>query len=524
MLDYSPISTALNRNLAYASLAIAFMMVVAAYIGRITVRWALNPLSDLEEPLTRLANGETDVIVKNTGDTEIDRIGNVLNSTISTLNERDGSLRRMANHDSLTGLANRKYFVEQMENEIGRIATQGGCSALFFFDLDRFKYINDTYGHATGDRLLVQISHQLTHRIRGNDLVARFGGDEFTLLAYNVNHQSAQEIAGSFIQLMQNFSFNEAGDVLKIHFSIGITIIDDGALTSNEYLKEADTAMHDAKSRGRNGFQFYQRNRSRSAPDTATGWHKRLQEVLREEQAIPYYQPLLGLKNQREQIHEVLMRIPDTELGVIRPGAFMSAAERFGLMPEFDRQIIRKIAQVLAVQENQSLVCSLNLSEQFIEDALTPQFLQEIVAEYNVSPQHFVFELPEQHVMRRIDKLRLIIHSLTEQGFRFAIDNYGAGFGSFNYIKQFPVHFLKLDGSLIENVTRDSIDRITVRSIVEIAAGLNMQTIATFVPDQASISLLKTLGVDFVQGNFTGQPSSRLNAWSFTFASPSSNS
>jgi diguanylate cyclase (GGDEF)-like protein len=242
VLDYSQLSAELNRNLSYASLVIALMIFAFALIGRRMVRWALTPLSDLEEPLTRLANGETDVTVRSSGDKEIDRIGMALNTTIGALNERDESLRRMANHDGLTGLVNRKYFGEQLEKEINRISATGGSSALFFFDLDRFKYINDTYGHAAGDRLLIQIANLLTQRIRDNDLVARFGGDEFTLLAYNVNHKSAQEIAESFIQIMRDFSFYEAGDMLKIHFSIGITLIDDGAYTKNEYLKEADTA------------------------------------------------------------------------------------------------------------------------------------------------------------------------------------------------------------------------------------------------------------------------------------------
>lgn len=511
VMDYSQISTELNRNLSYASLIIAVLMFVAAAIGRKMVRWALNPLSDLEEPLSRLADGETDVTVKMTGDTEIDRIGIALNTTISALNERDESLRRMANHDGLTGLVNRRYFVEQLEKEITRIATSGGSSALFFFDLDRFKYINDTYGHSAGDRLLIQIATQLSQRMRENDLVARFGGDEFTLLAYNVNQKSAQDIAESFISLMREFSFYEAGDMLKIYFSIGVTIIDDGSYTSHEYLKEADTAVHEAKIHGRNDFRMYKRNTTINAPETGVGWHERLQDALLKNQSIPFYQPLIGLKNQSKHIKEVLLRIPDTEQGFIRPGAFMPAAERFGLMADFDRQIIKKVAKVLATQNDPDLIFSLNLSEQLIAEDNFLDFMKEIIREFSVSPTQFIFELSEQHILRNIDKLRLMIPALATLGFRFAIDNFGAGFGSFNYIKHFPVHFLKIDSSLIERLTEDSIDRITVRSIVDIATDLNMQTIAKFVADKEGIALLKKLGVDYVQGNFTGQPSSLLN-------------
>lgn len=514
VLDYSKISTEINRNLTYASLVIAILMIIAAYIGRRMVRWALSPLSDLEEPLTRLANGETDVTVKTSGDREIARIGIALNTTISALKERDEALQRMANHDGLTGLVNRKYFVDQLEKEIGRIATVGGSSALFFFDLDRFKYINDTYGHAAGDRLLIQIAKLLTQRTRGKDLVARFGGDEFTLLAYNVNSSGAQEIAETFIQLMRDFVFYEAGDMLKIHFSIGISLIDDATFNSHDYLKEADSAVHEAKIHGRNDFRMFKRNIAHNTQESGTGWHERLQQVLVNNQARPYYQPLIGLKNQSETIKEVYLRIPDpdNDQGVIRPGAFMPSAERFGLMGEFDKQMVRKVAEVLSVQKDPNLVFSLNLSEQFIADDQIVTFLKNIITDYHVSPKHFIFELPEQHILRNIERLRFIIPALSELDFRFAIDDFGTGFGAFNYIKNFPVHFLKINSSLIEHINNDNIDRISVRSIVEIAIDLNMQTIAKFVTDDESICMLKKFGIDFVQGNFISQPSPQLDS------------
>jgi diguanylate cyclase (GGDEF)-like protein len=511
VIDYSQISTELNRSLGYASLAIALMMIIAAYIGRITVRWALHPLVDLEEPLTRLANGETNVIVKTSGDKEIARIGAALNTTISALNERDDALRRMANHDGLTGLVNRKYFVEKLEQEISRIATIGRSSALFFFDLDRFKYINDTYGHSAGDRLLIQIAQLLTQRLRENDIVARFGGDEFTMLAYNVDQTSAQEIADSFIQLMRSFVFYEAGDMLKIHFSIGISIIDDGTYTSHEYLKEADSAVHYAKSHGRDGFRIFNRNISGQAQESGVGWHERLKGILDNSQAVPYFQSLTGLHNQAEQISEVLLRIPDKEQIVLRPSAFMPAAERFGLMADFDRQMIRKAAEILLAVKNKNVILSLNLSEQFINEENVIEFFKQLLADYSISPKQFIFEIAEQNVLRNLDKLSILIPALSVMKFRFAVDDFGAGCSSFNYIKQLPVHFLKISSNLIMHVNKDSIDRISVRSIVEVAQELKMQTIAKFVPDQESVKLLRQLGIDYVQGDFIAQPSSQLS-------------
>lgn len=509
VIDYSQISNELNRNLVYASLVIAVLMMAAAYIGRRLVRWALRPLSDLEEPLTRLANGETDVTVKTSGDKEIAKIGMALNTTINALKERDETLLRIANHDSLTGLANRKYFVEQLEREIGRIAGNGSSSALFFFDLDRFKFINDTYGHAAGDRLLIQIAKLLSQRTRGKDLAARFGGDEFTLLAYNINQKGAQELAEAFIQLMREFVFYEAGEMLKIHFSIGVSMIDDGSLSSHDYLKEADAAVHEAKSSGRNGYRMAMRD-SGSTLNNNTGWHQRLQNVLDQHQAIPYFQPLSGLKLQTEKINEIFMRIPDEERGVLSASAFTPVAERFGMMAELDRQIVRKAAEILAAKQDPEQVLSLNLSEQFITDKNVFDFLKQTVEEFRISPRQFIFELPEHQVVRNIDKLQQIIPALTKTGFRFAIDDFGASFASLNFIKQLPVQFLKINSSLIERISQDNIDRISVRSIVDIAGGLNMQTIAKFVPDDESVALLRQLGVDYVQGNFIRQPSEKL--------------
>jgi EAL domain-containing protein (putative c-di-GMP-specific phosphodiesterase class I) len=206
-------------------------------------------------------------------------------------------------------------------------------------------------------------------------------------------------------------------------------------------------------------------------------------------------------------ISEVLLRIPDKEQVVIRPSAFMPAAERFGLMANFDRQMIRKVSQILLAKKSEHLVFSLNLSEQFINEDDVLEFFNKLIAEYPISTKQFIFEIAEQNIIRNLDKLKVLIPSLTALGFRFAVDDFGAGFSSFNYIKQLPVHFLKINSSLITNINEDRIDHISVRSIVEVARDLNMQTIAKFVPNQEAVSVLQKLGIDYVQGDFIAHPS-----------------
>jgi EAL domain-containing protein (putative c-di-GMP-specific phosphodiesterase class I) len=240
------------------------------------------------------------------------------------------------------------------------------------------------------------------------------------------------------------------------------------------------------------------------------GWHERLQGILDSGQTIAWYQPIIGLKNQTENMNEVLLRLPDVEQKVITPGAFMPAAERFGMMAEFDRQMIRKIAGVLAENPNPNLCFSINLSEQFIADCDNINFLKSTVLDNDALPRHIIFELSEQMVIRNLDKLRVTIPALNEMGFRVAIDDFGASFSSFNYVKQLPVHFLKISNALIENIDADNIDRIAVSSIVQIASDLHMQTIAKFSRDKKSTLVLTKLGIDFVQGNFSGKPSPKF--------------
>jgi EAL domain-containing protein (putative c-di-GMP-specific phosphodiesterase class I) len=204
------------------------------------------------------------------------------------------------------------------------------------------------------------------------------------------------------------------------------------------------------------------------------------------------------------------LRLPDTAQQVISPGAFMPAAERFGLMAKFDRQVISKVAMVLEALQNPRMVFSINLSEQFFATDDIPEFLDEVISAHKVASSQFIFELSELYIARNMEKLQPIVAELTQRGFRFAIDDFGSGFSSFNYIKQFPVHFLKIDSTLIEPVSVDNIARVTVRAIVEIAAEMKMRTIAKCVIDEKSITLLRELGVDFAQGNHIAAPSPEL--------------
>ncbi len=502
-LDYSRYQQELETNVLRGSALIILLLAVAAYIGRLLIRWALRPLLQLEEPLNKLARGETDVEVQSSGDREIAQIGMVLNTTISALRERDETLRRMANHDPLTGLINRNYFSEQVDIELKRIGRDGGSSALFFIDLDRFKFINDTYGHAAGDRLLVAVSNLLKQRMREGDLIGRFGGDEFTALVHRVDRQQAREVAADLLKLMQEFQFHEAGEPLRIYFSIGIAVFDNALQTSHDIFLRADTAVHEAKSRGRNRFHLYEGAEDNVVAARDHGWHERISKMLEQQSLLLYYQPVMGLSQRAERLCEVLLRMPDGKHDVLLPAAFFPAAERFGLMAEVDRQVIRKAAMWLASLSERDVVLSINLSLQsFDEGECLEEYLAQIIEEFSLDSRQFIFEIDESVAVRNSEKVRPVIEQISRLGCRFAIDNFGAGYASFEYLKHCPVEYLNIDRSLIEKLMQEPVNQITVRAIVEAAQLLGKQTIAKFVQDELTIQQLKKFGVDYAQGNF----------------------
>lgn len=507
-LDYGRYRADFANNALRVSGAIALLLFLFMLLGRVLIRWALRPLTNLETPLVRLANGETDVEVESSGDREIAQIGRALNTTITALRERDETLRRMANQDPLTGLANRGYFDAALEKEVALIAQQGGSSALLFIDLDRFKQINDSYGHAAGDRLLVQVAELLRGRMRECDLIARFGGDEFTVLVRDVNRHGATEIAASLIQLMQGFQFHDAGETLRIYFSIGVAVIDGTVRNAHEVLLRADAAASEAKRRGRNRFQVY--DRDEVAQGEEPGWRKRLQDCLDADDLILHLQPVIDLASGVVISQEVLVRLPDNKGGIIAPAAFMADAERYGMMAEIDRQVIRKTIQIMAADPADTMAFSINLSHQTLEDDSFAAFVLQLLERHGVAPQRLMFEVAEQILNRHFEGVRGQLEVLAQGGVAVVIDDFGAGFASLAYLKRCAAACIKIDGHMMAALKDDKLDQIAIRAIAETAAARGIRTVAKFAPDEQTLKLLGKLGIECAQGNLISPPESAL--------------
>ncbi len=521
-LDFSRYQNRLMTSIAAGSLALALALVPLALLGRHVLKRALRPLSELEKPLARLAAGETEVEVSSTGHKEIVAIHSALRTTIRALNDRDKRLRRLADYDPLTGLLNRRSFTQRLDEEIARVGgRRQNSSALLFVDLDQFKYVNDTLGHAAGDRVLIQAASCLHNSLRTQDLVARFGGDEFAILLKDIKAEEAQRIAAQLVQVMRDALFVEDGQSLNVLCSIGLTMIGAETFTSDELLSQADLACHESKSRGRNRYHCYEvsgREKRRMAADI--GWSQKIKEALNNDSFVLHYQPIIQLNDGRASIYEVLLRMPGNKQGVIPPAAFMPAANRFGLMVEIDHMVIAKSIQALAEfrQRGHDIKLTMNLSGYVFDDPGLVQRIERHLQQNDLDPGMVIFEITEQVAVRHLAQARGLIQDIMQLGCRFALDDFGAGFSSFNYLKHLPSDFLKIDGGFIKNIANEPIDQAMVKSIIQIANAVGKQTIAEYVQDAPTLQILRDLGVDHAQGYYIGKPQGTLCSTPFPLA------
>lgn len=511
-LDFRQYRRQLLKNIGIGIALMALLLLLSLWVGRKVLKRALRPFLDLQKPLARLAAGDVDVRVDSTGHTELRTISEAFNTTISALKERDQTLRRLADHDQLTGLVNRYRFTELLEREATDRAWNGGSSALLFVDLDQFKLVNDTLGHAAGDRLLALVAQRIQSSVRDEDIVCRFGGDEFTLLARGVGAEGAADIARSLIKMLQELHFVEGGQVFSICCCIGITIVDSDRLTPDELLAQADTACYGAKSRGRNCFSIY-RDEDSTIDKTMPyiGWSQKIRHAIEHDDFVLHYQPIIDMASGRPDLFEVLLRLPDGK-NIRSPHTFLPVAERFGLMLEVDRWVIRNAMKALAKFRggDADIVFCINLSGYAFEDPQLVHYVKEGLERNALAPSTVVFEITEQVAIRYLDSANRRMRELTDLGCRFALDDFGAGFSSLTYIKRLPVEYIKIEGSFIENLSTDSIDQAMVRSIVQIARTTGKRTIAEYVQDAKSLRMLKRLGADYAQGFYVGKPAPTL--------------
>jgi diguanylate cyclase (GGDEF)-like protein len=513
-LDFSGYENALWPRLALASGVLLLLLGASWLAGRWFLKNALAPLSELEHSLAQLASEAPSVRFPSSPYTELRTIVVALEDTTRALQKRERRLLHLANHDQLTGLPNRHRFVAELDAELTRCADGNARSALFFVDLDQFKYVNDTCGHAAGDHLLQLAAQQLRYAVRADDFVARFGGDEFVVLVRNVSRNEARAAATKVLELMRGLKHVEREQVFHLQCSIGIAMLQGHRISSHEAIAHADMACQAAKARGRNRVEIYSAAGKQSEQVSQDVlMMNRLRAALETDSLELVYQPLMHIKTGVVSHYETLLRLPTAD-GVLSPQAFLPAAFRFGLMADIDRWVLKRVVRALAELRSSQpeLKLSTNLSGFAFEDDGLAAYLRALLKEHDVAGNRLVLEITEQLAVRFAASTDKQIAMLRDLGCELAIDDFGSGYSSFTYLKRLPVDYLKIDGSFIKGLTRDRVDQAMVRMIGEVARAANIETVAEYVNSAATVELLSKYGIDYAQGYFIGRPMPRPKA------------
>jgi diguanylate cyclase (GGDEF)-like protein/PAS domain S-box-containing protein len=424
---------------------------------------------------------------------------------VSESRELNRRLSYHASHDILTGLVNRTEFESRLERALKSARARETSYALCYLDLDQFKIVNDSCGHSAGDALLGQLGALLKSKIRWRDTLARLGGDEFGVLLESCNLEQAMETAEVLRVAIGEFKFMWDDRSFRLGVSIGVVPITAENEDVAALMSAADSACAAAKEAGRNRIHSFEENdidlmRRRREMQ----WAARINNALEENRFELFRQTILPLQTVEEGAHyEILLRMRDETGGIIAPGLFIEAAERYNITPSIDRWVITNAFRWLvseADERERLTLCSINLSGQSLGDE---KFLPFVVEQFQMSgldATKICFEITETAAIASYSQANRFINALKELGCKFALDDFGTGLSSFGYLKHFPVDFLKIDGSFVKEILHDPIDREMVRSINEIGHLTGKKTIAEFAENAEIIAMLRGMGVDYAQG------------------------
>lgn len=428
-------------------------------------------------------------------------------------------LEHLAMHDTLTGLFNRHYFGHAIK-QMAALSKRGqGRHALLYIDLDHFKVINDSFGHYHGDLVLKQVAELLSRRLRRSDVLCRLGGDEFAVLLANTELSQALEIADEFRDLIQHLDCRIEDQTAEISCSMGVAELDGSANRPEDYLKQADIALYVAKSRGRNRIHVYDpADRESEELRRNLDWVRKVRKAIAGQGLKFHFQPILHIASGEISHYEALLRLQLPDEGEIYPMDFIPALEQAGEMAQLDHWVIRQAIDLLGRYPALRKL-AVNLSAQAFDDNGILPLVENLLIEKGVKPERIVFELTETASLGNIPAAQRMIIRLKELGCGFAVDDFGTGFSTFNYLKEFPADSIKVDGTFIRNLTHDPVNLALVRSIHEVARTLGKATIAEFVETAEDFELLRSLGIDFAQGYYIGRPAP-IEAWSFSSPAP----
>jgi diguanylate cyclase (GGDEF)-like protein len=429
-----------------------------------------------------------------------------------TLERRTQRRAQQALIDPLTRLLNRRGLYESLRAATAAATADQQPATLLFVDLDDFKHANDVAGHRTGDAILVAVARTLTAQMRRGEIVARLGGDEFAVICPGIDGEEARAIAERLIQAVSELRFEAAGRSLRVGCSIGIATHPHDAAGADELLACADRAMYEAKQGGKNTWAAYRSDlRTSQAESTRVDWNARLQRAIEERRFVLHFQPVRRADDLQVAHHEALLRMVDEDdpARLWSPADFIAHAERSGKIRAIDRWVFERCVEHLAQTEAPVRIAA-NLSMRSLEVAGFASFLRELLQRHDVDPRRLHIELTETSAIADAVAVRAMTDTLRGLGCGVHLDDFGSGFNSFARLKGMDVDAVKIDGSFVRDLAGDESSRVFVASMIEIAHSMNKIAIAEHVEDDATLELLRDLGVDMVQGFHLGRPAPRL--------------
>jgi diguanylate cyclase (GGDEF)-like protein/PAS domain S-box-containing protein len=427
-------------------------------------------------------------------------------------------IERLATYDSLTGLLNRKSFVETLDKWIEQDGSAQKTGAILMMDLDQFKLLNDTYGHGLGDELLRHFAKLFEVSLKNSEnaalkavaddlIIGRTAGDEFSVFISQVGREDATEVAGLVRRVVDEFRFMDTD--VQITCSIGVVLYPEQAVGVKDLFAKVDAAVYRAKELGGNRVHlFSDEDKVLENLHTSLHWKGRILKALAENRFEPWYQPIYDIKEKKIHHYEALVRMRSQDGNIIIPGAFIGVAESFGLITAIDKVVTEKTMrkQVELSRQGRAMTFCVNLSGKDMGDEDFLAFLRRKIDEIGVDPKYIVFEITETAAINDMSQAAAFIKELRSIGCRFSLDDFGSGLSSFQYLKELNVDYIKIDGAFVKKIVDDKNDRLFVKAIADIAKGMGIKTIAEFVESAEILEVLEELNVDYAQGYHLGKP------------------
>jgi diguanylate cyclase (GGDEF)-like protein/PAS domain S-box-containing protein len=411
-------------------------------------------------------------------------------------------------HDSLTGLPNRRIFLDRLQHALKRVDRTGEVHAVLFADIDRFKLTNDSLGHKTGDELLVGIADRLRQVTRDGDTLARFGGDEFTVLLENVSPEVAESTAMRMLEAVRAPMALADGRTISASVSIGIALTTAGS-SPDDVLHDADVAMYQAKRLGAGRYERFDANamvkRSAKWLDLEIG----LRRAVEQHELDVHYQPVISTQSGSIVGAEALVRWNHPEQGILPPSHFIGLAEETGLILRLGRQVLEKACaqtREWLAEIDQPFTVAVNLSARQFQQAKQANEIRSALANSGLDPSHLCMEITESVAISDIDHALHTLAGLKSLGVQLAIDDFGTGYSSLNYLKMLPVDFVKLDQAFVQDLELDTIDRAIVSAVVDLARAVGMTAVAEGVETAGQLASLTAMGCPLVQGYYLAPP------------------